>query len=113
MRLNRVLSREVEDARTSGHIYLVVVKLVLLYGSETWVLTPRMQRVTVGFHHRVAHRLMGRQPRKGRDGGWVYPHMEDAITEAGLKDVETYISCRQNTVAQYIANRPIVDLCLA
>ena len=35
------------------------------------------------------------------------------MTEAGLKDVETYISCCQNTVAQYIATRPIIDLCLA
>ena len=59
---------------------------------ETWVLTPRMQRVMGGFHHRVAHRLMGRQPQKGWDVGWVYPHMGDEITEAGLQEVDTYIS---------------------
>ena len=59
-RLNRILSREGEDERTLRHIYLAVVQLVLLYRSETWVLKPRMQRVLVSFHHRVARRLTGR-----------------------------------------------------
>ena len=35
------------------------------------------------------------------------------MAEAGLNEVETYSSCRQNTVAKYIATRPIMDLCLA
>ena len=35
------------------------------------------------------------------------------MTEAGLQEVETYVSRRQNTVAQYISTRPITDLCLA
>ena len=35
------------------------------------------------------------------------------MAEAGLQEVETYVSRRQNTVAQYIATKPIVDLCLA
>ena len=72
--------------------------------SETWVLTPRMQR---------ACSLTGRKTRKGWDGVWVYPPLEDAMAEAGLQEVETYISCRHNTVEQYITTRPIMDLCLA
>ena len=35
------------------------------------------------------------------------------MAEAGLQEVETYVSCHQNTVAQYIATKPIMDLCLA
>ena len=34
------------------------------------------------------------------------------MAEAGMKEVETYVSCRQNTMAQYIATRPIMDLCM-
>ena len=34
------------------------------------------------------------------------------MAEAGLQDVDTYISRRQNTVTQFIANRSIMDLCL-
>ena len=61
-RLTRVLIREGADAQTSGQIYLVVVQSVLLYGSETWVMTPRIGRVFVEFHDRVAHRLIGKKP---------------------------------------------------
>ena len=57
--------------------------------------------------------MTGRQPQKGRDGGWVYPPLEDAIAEEGLHEVEAYVSRRQNTVEQYISTMPIMDLCLA
>ena len=42
-----------------------------------------------------------------------YPSLEEEMEESGLKDMETYISRRQNTVAQFIATSPIMDLCLA
>ena len=41
----------------------------------------------------------------------VYPSLEGGMKEAGLTDVQTYINRRQNTVAQYIAMRPFLDLC--
>ena len=73
-------------------IYLVVVQSVLMYRSETWVLTPRIQKVLVRFHHRVDRRLTWQQPWKGRKRGWLYLTMEDAMTEVGLQEEETYIS---------------------
>ena len=44
---------------------------------------------------------------------WVYPPLEDVMAEAGLQEVDAYVYRRQNTVAQFIATRPIMDLCLA
>ena len=44
---------------------------------------------------------------------WIYPPLEDAMAEAGLQEVETYISRRQNTATQFIATSPIMDLFLA
>ena len=76
------MSREGENACTSVHIYLVVVQSVIIYKSETWVMTPHIGRFLGGFHHRVALRLTGRQPRIGRYGVWVYPPLEDATAEA-------------------------------
>ena len=35
------------------------------------------------------------------------------MAEARLQEVKTYVSCRQNTFTQFIATRPIMDLCLA
>ena len=34
------------------------------------------------------------------------------MAEAGLQEVETYVSRRQNIVAQYFVTRPIMDLCM-
>ena len=61
-------------------------------------MTPHMHRLLGGFHNRVTCRLTGRQPRKGRYAGWVYPPMEDYMVKVGLQEVETYVSLRQNTV---------------
>ena len=66
-----MLGREGTDAQTSGQIYFLVVQSVIFYGSVMWVMTPRIGRVLVGFHHRVARRLTERQPWRGRDDVWV------------------------------------------
>ena len=105
--------REGADAWTSGIIYGAVVQAVMMYGLETWVMTPCIGRFWGGFHHRVVLRMTGRQPHIGRDGGWVYPLLEDTMTEAVLQEVETYVSCIYKKVAHFIATRPIMDLCLA
>ena len=86
--MNQVLIREGADKQKLGNIYLAVVQLVLLYGSETWVLKPRMQRVLGGFHHRVDRRLTERQTWKRRYGGYVYSSLEDAMGEAGFQEVD-------------------------
>ena len=66
-----------------------------------------------GLHHGVVFRITVRQTRRGRDCVWVYPPQEEAIAEAGLQEVNKYVSRRHNTVTQFIATRPIMDLCLA
>ena len=88
-RLYRVLRREGAYAQTPGRIYVLVVQVVMMYGSETWVTTPRIGRVLDGFHHMTDRRLTVRQPQKGLYGGWLYPPLEDAVAEEGLQDVET------------------------
>ena len=57
--------------------------------------------------------MTGRQLWKVRDRFWVYPFIEDVMVEAGLQESETYVSCHQNIVMQYITTRTIMDLCLA
>ena len=85
--MTRVLIREGEYSHTLGYIYLVVVQSVMIYGSETWVMTPHIGRILGGLHHMVVHRLTGRQPWRGRDGVWVYTPLEEAMEEAGLQEV--------------------------
>ena len=87
-----------------------MVQQVLMFGAETWVVTPRIERVLNSFMHGAAIRITGRQPWRGWDGKWFYPSLEGAMKEACFKDIRTAINNRQNTVAQYIATRPLLDL---
>ena len=80
----RVLSREGTYAQTLGQIHLAMVQSAMIYGSDTWVMKPHMGRFLGGLHHRVDHRMTGRQPRRGQDGFWVYLPLKDAMAEAGL-----------------------------
>ena len=94
-----------------GEFFKAVVQQVLLFGAETWVVSPRMERALSSFIHGAARRITGRQPRRGWDEKWFYPLLEGAMKEAGFTEVRTSINRRQNTVAQYIATRPLLDLC--
>ena len=92
----------------SENFFKAVVQQVLLFGAETWVVTPRMEQVLYSFMHGAARRITERQPRRGWDGKWFYPSLEGSMKEAGFKDVRTSINTRQNTVAKYIATQPLL-----
>ena len=110
-RLVWVLGREGADPKVSRIFYTAVTQQVLLFGAEMWVLTRKMESALDAFQVRVARRLTGRQPRRGRDGKWFYPSLAGALKEAGVVRVMMSILQRQNTVAQFIATRPILGLC--
>ena len=110
-RLTRILIREGADKRISGTFFKAVVQQVLLFGAETWVLTPRIERALDSFMHGSARRITGRQPHTGWDGKCYYPYLAGAMKETGFTDIRNSITNRQNTVAQYIATRPLLDLC--
>ena len=69
--LSRILSQEGADLKVSGFFYKVVLQAVLLFGTETCLLTPRMERSLNSFQHRFAWRLTGRHPRRRRGGIWA------------------------------------------
>ena len=107
------MGQEDVDAQTSGIFSLVVVQAVLLFRFEMWVISPHIWRTRGGFQHWEISRLTRRNPRLQVDRSWPYPPMTMLIAEAGLEEVVTYITHRQNTVTHFIATRNIMDLCLA
>ena len=44
--------------------------MVILYGSESWVVMGAMLKVLEGFHHRAARRIAGMTDRRAEDGEW-------------------------------------------
>ena len=73
-RLQGILSREGATKRVSGNFFKAVVQQVLLFGAETWVVSPIMERALSAFIHGAARQLTGRHPQRGRDGKWLTPH---------------------------------------
>ena len=55
-----ILSREGEEPWVSGFFFKAVVQAVLIFGAETWVVTPRMGRFLWEFQEQMARRLTGR-----------------------------------------------------
>ena len=49
----KILGRDGEDRRTAGRFYVAVVQAVILFGSETWVMNPWMEKAIEGFHLRA------------------------------------------------------------
>ena len=73
-------------------------------------MTKKMESALDAFQGRVARKLTVRQPLRGRDGVWFYLSLAGAMKEAGIVRIRASILRRQNTVAQFIATRPILDL---
>ena len=59
LRMLRILSRYGADLKVSGHLFKAAVQAVLIFGSDTWVLTPRMERALGIFQHSFARRITG------------------------------------------------------
>ena len=111
-RMSQIVDKEGADPKISGHFFKAVVQVVLLFGAETWVLTPRLEQALSRFQNRVARRLIERYPRRrGGGGSWEYPLLAAAMAEAVFEEMRAYVTSRQNMVAQYIAMQPTLDLC--
>ena len=95
----------------SRTFYIAMIQQVLLFEAETWELTVNMKNALEAFQGRVAWKLTGIQARRGRNGEWYYPSLVGAMKEAGTVWIRTSILQRQNTIAQFIATRLILDLC--
>ena len=111
-RVGQVLRGEHTPPRVAAKFYKAVVQALLLYGSETWVLSPTMLARLEGFHIRAAYRMARRhKPRRGPGNVWIYPKSEDVLEECGLRTVTDYIETRRQTITTYVATRPILDEC--
>jgi hypothetical protein len=88
----RVLSRESASPRISAIFYKATIQTVLLYGSETWVLTDEIIQILTSFHHSVARKLTGRYPYPIQDTDeWIHPSITETLQLAGLFPMNEYL----------------------
>ena len=86
-----VLGKRKVNAQKMAYFYQAIVQAVLLYGSETWVMTqPIIQKLNT-FHHQCARFITGSFIHPNDDGTWTYPNSKIILKKAGLATVEEYI----------------------
>jgi hypothetical protein len=102
--VSRVLRAENVAPKVCGVFYKATVQAVLLFGSETWKLSPLSLKSLEGFHIRAACRMAGMQPARNPDGTWTYPNSKEVLKAVGLKMIGKYIDVRKETIARFIVD---------
>ena len=110
-KIARLLSRDGASPKTMGYFYKAVVQSVLLYGSETWVLTERMKGMLNAFHHKCARFIAQEYIHQDDDGNWHYPRSATVLEKCGLFPLDEYIARCKSTVMDYVQSRPIYAVC--
>ena len=67
-RLGTLLRREGADTKVSASFYVAVVQAILLYGSETWVLSASMEKRIEGTHTEFLRMITGKRENQLEDG---------------------------------------------
>jgi hypothetical protein len=110
-RLTKVLASTKGKPRTMAKFYMAIVQAVLLFGSETWVLTKEMEKRLDAFHHRCARHLTHRHIQQNADGTWDCPRTKEVLEEAGLRTISEMIEKRKQNLMEFVATREIYRQC--
>ena len=98
--MTRILIRKGAELRVSIFFFKAVVQAVLIFDSETWVVTPRMGRLLRGFQDQVAQWMTGWLAQQKNDGKWEYISAATAREDEGFQIMDQYIRQLQNTAAK-------------
>jgi hypothetical protein len=55
--------------------------------------------------------MSGMRPERKAKGSWLYPRSKDVLEAAILRTIVHYMDVRRQTVANFIVNQPIWELC--
>ncbi len=110
--VGQVLRGENVMPRVAAKFYVAVIQAILLYGSETWSLSASALARLEGFQIHVVYKLAWKhRPRQGAHHVWIYPKLADVLEECGMWMIAEYIRKQCNTIAVYVATRPILEEC--
>ena len=106
-----MLRREGADTQVSAMFYRAVVQAVPLFGSDSWVMSAAMEKMVEGTHTGFLRQITGKRAQRNADETWVTPAAGEVLETAGTQSAATYIGRRQGMVAQWVALRPIFEVC--
>jgi len=108
--LRRIIAAQFLPPTIASIFYKAVVQSVLLYGSETWVLTKRILDTLEAFHHRIARQITGTHIFRTRQGVWNYPAPQETLRKAGLFTMREYIRRRRTYIRPFLQSHPVTPL---
>ena len=98
-------------AGSLGKVLLHGSQAVILFGAETWVLSApmvhRLEEVYMGFLRQVTKS----KEKRLRDRLWWKAASNKVIQGVETQPLQTYLNRRQVTVTEWVALRPIFDVC--
>ena len=94
-----------------GTFYRAVVHTILLYGSETWVLSAAMERKAEVMNIGLIGQIKGKRARRLGDRAWETPIAEEVQEAVGTQSDMTYIGRQKATMTQWVALRPLFEVC--
>ena len=106
------MRREGADPIILEKFYCVVVQVVLLFGSETWVLTAAMLQKLEGVHVGFLRQVTGMKAQSLGGDTWIKEGVDRVLQAAGTKTILGFINRIQVTVAEWVALRPIFEVCV-
>ena len=106
-RFSRLLRRDNADKYAMSIFYRVIVLSVLLFGSETWVVSDILKGEFRSFHHRCARYVVNRHIWQDGDGNWHCPPSAEVLMEVKMQTIEAYIQRRKDTILRFARTRPI------
>ena len=67
---------------------MAVVQEVIPFRSETWALTPQLDKYLEGVYHWAVRRMVGMGTKSQQDGTWVYTTIGEALEMVGLEEFD-------------------------
>ena len=110
--ITRVLEKTGATVWDRGMMYKSVDQSVLLYRSDSWVMTGAMIKVMEGFHHRTARQITGITETSGAVKEWEYLSVVAELKAAVLQPIMEYIRRQQVPILEKVGCRPIYILCV-
>ena len=110
-RIGKIIKKKTKGSpKTMAIFYKVIIQLVLLYGSELWVISKHAHKKLQRFHRRCARFITGRHITVV-DEKWVYPDSKTTLEMADLLPIEEYIQKRKETVKIFTVDRKLYSDC--
>ena len=82
-----------------------------IYGSDIWVVTSKIQKFLIAFHHQSVQRIIEMTAKLGAGGECDIPLVDEAMEVVGIHPIEVYMKRRYTTKDERVACLHVYALC--